>query len=50
MARACDLAGDEVESTKYVTLAEDAGAGISDPKDREYFFSELETIPPGQKG
>lgn len=50
MARACDLAGDEVESAKHITLAEEAGAAISDPKDREYFFSELETIPPGSKG
>ena len=47
MARACDLVGDEVETAKYRTLAGEAGAEISDPKDREYFFSELKTISPG---
>lgn len=47
MARACNLAGDEVETAKYRALAEEAGAEISDPKDREYFFSELKTISPG---
>ena len=47
MARACDLAGDEVETAKYRALAEAAGADIGDLKDREYFFSELKTISPG---
>ena len=47
MARACDLAGDEVERAKYVALAEDAGVDIADPGDRKYFFSQLETITPG---
>ena len=47
MARACDLVGDEVETAKYLTLAKEAGAVISDSKDREYFFSELKTISPG---
>lgn len=47
MARACDLAGDEVERAKYMALAEEAGTEISEPKDREYFFSELRTISPG---
>ena len=47
IARACDLVGDEVETAKYRTLAGEAGAEISDPKDREYFFSELKTISPG---
>ncbi len=47
MARACDLAGDEVERAKYFTLAKEAGAKIKDPNDRNYFFSELHTIAPG---
>ena len=46
MARACNLAGDEVETAKYVALAKDAGADIADDNDREYFFSELQTIQP----
>jgi hypothetical protein len=47
MARACHLAQDEVETAKYMTLAEDAGAGIQEEGDRNYFFSELQTIMPG---
>lgn len=47
MARASNLAGDEVETAKYVTLAKDAGAEISGPDDRKYFLSELQTIQPG---
>ena len=48
MARACDLAGDDVETAKYITLAKDAGANIADEKDQEYFFHELRTIQPGE--
>lgn len=48
MARASNLADDEVETAKYVTLAKDAGAQISDPDDRKYFFNELKTIQPGK--
>ena len=48
MARACNLAGDEVETAKYITLAKDAGADIVDEDDRKYFFNELETIQPGE--
>ena len=44
MARACDLAGDADERAKYSSLAEEAGAEISEPGDREYFISELKTI------
>ncbi len=44
MARACYLAGDESETAKYMTLAEEAGAQIKDKGDRDYFFSELHTI------
>jgi len=49
MARASNLAGDEVETAKYVTLAKDAGTEISDPDDRNYFFNELKTIQPGKR-
>lgn len=46
MARACNLAGDEVETAKYLTLAKDASAGIQDSEDRDYFMQELNTILP----
>jgi hypothetical protein len=46
MARACNLAGDAVETAKYVTLAQEAGAEIQDSGDRDYFFQELHTIQP----
>ncbi|MFW5714026.1 MAG: hypothetical protein ACOCYU_05085 [Brevefilum sp.] len=49
MARAVDLAGDEVKRAKYITLAEEAGSKIGDPEDRQYFFSELATISPGSQ-
>lgn len=48
MARGTSLARDEVEAAKYMTLARDAGAKIADVNDRKYFFSELESIPPGE--
>lgn len=44
MARACDLAGDEVNTAKYIELAKEAAAKIKDQKDREYFLSQLGTI------
>lgn len=44
MARACDLAGDEVNTAKYIELAKEAAAKIKDQKDREYFLSQLATI------
>ncbi len=50
MARACNLAGDEVENAKFITLAEEAGTKIADPEDRAYFFSELKTISPPSEG
>lgn len=46
MARACHLAGDAVETAKYYTLAQEAGAEIKEADDRTYFFGELETIEP----
>lgn len=44
MARGCDLAGDEVNTAKYVELAKEAAKKIKDSKDREYFLSQLATI------
>jgi hypothetical protein len=46
MARACNLAGDEVQTAKYVALAEEAGAKIKEKGDRDYFFSELKSVNP----
>jgi len=46
MARACKLAGDDVETAKYITLTKEAGGKIADKDDQVYFFSELETIQP----
>jgi hypothetical protein len=46
MARVSDLAGDEVETAKYLTLAKNAGVQIKEKGDRDYFFSELHTIQP----
>lgn len=48
MARACNLAGDEVNVAKYMALAKDAGAKIAKENDHKYFFSELQSIQPGQ--
>jgi len=44
MARACDLAGDELETAKYVELAKEAATKIKDPEDRKYFLSQLDAI------
>ncbi|MDY6845596.1 MAG: hypothetical protein SVP52_00470 [Chloroflexota bacterium] len=44
---ACKLAGDDVETAKYHTLAKEAGGIIADKDNRAYFFSELETNQPG---
>jgi hypothetical protein len=49
VARACKLAGDEVEAANYVVKAKEAGSKIADKNDRTYFFSELETIQPGSE-
>lgn len=43
IARGCDLAGDEVETSKYVELAKQTAARIKDSQDREYFLSQLAT-------
>ncbi len=47
MARAASLNGDKTRKAKFNTLAEEAAAQIKDPGDRQYFLSELQTIPPG---
>jgi hypothetical protein len=47
MTRGSDLARNEVEKAKYFSLAEEAGEKIHEIEDREYFFNELKTIPPG---
>lgn len=46
MARACHLEGDVVETAKYFTLAQEAGAEIKEADDRTYFFGELHSIEP----
>jgi hypothetical protein len=43
-ARACSMAGDQVMAAKYITLGKEAGAKISAPEDRKYFFSQLNSI------
>lgn len=45
LARACAASGDVNQTQGYVKLAKDAGEAIEKKEDREYFFSELETIP-----
>ncbi|MDT8381671.1 MAG: hypothetical protein RQ728_05380 [Brevefilum sp.] len=49
VARACKLAGDEVETAKYILKAKEAGVKIADKNDQVYFFSELEKIQPGSE-
>ena len=46
MARAAKITENEVESAKYLTLAQESGALIADSDDQEYFFSELKTLTP----
>ncbi len=43
-ARAYSLAGRQDEKANYLSLAKDAGTLIKKADDRNYFFSELETI------
>jgi hypothetical protein len=47
MARATYLSRNEVQSAKYMTLAQETGGQIQDANDQKYFFSELHTIHPG---
>jgi len=44
MARAYAVAGEKVESEKYVGLAKEAGEQIKSKGDRDYFFNELKTV------
>lgn len=44
MARGFDVAGNEVETAKYLTHAKGAAAHIKDAGDREYFLSQLQSI------
>ncbi len=44
MARACALAGDATRHQEYLELARQAGGAIEEDENKEYFFSELETI------
>jgi len=44
MARAYAISGDKEETARYLSQAEEAGAQIVKPGDREYFMSELKTI------
>jgi hypothetical protein len=45
MARAYAVVGEKLESEKYLTSAKEAGEKIKGKEDREYFFSDLKTIP-----
>ena len=45
LARASADAGDKASCEKYVNLAKEAGEKIAKKEDKDYFFSELKTIP-----
>lgn len=45
MARAYAVSGKEAECEKYISLAKEAGDQIKGKEDRDYFFSELKTVP-----
>jgi hypothetical protein len=45
MARASALAGNDADCDRYIGLAKKAGLEIKEEGDRDYFFSELKTIP-----
>ena len=45
MARAYAIAGKKDERERYNQLAKKAGEKIRKKEDREYFFSELKTVP-----
>lgn len=47
MARAHALGGDKSQSAKYTKLAEEAAEEIEKKEDRDYFLTELKTIPRG---
>lgn len=45
MARANAVAGEQTEAEKYVQLGKEAGEQIAEKGNKDYFFSELKTIP-----
>ena len=45
MARAYAVAEEKTECKKYIDLAKEAGEQIKKKEDKDYFFSELQTIP-----
>ena len=45
LARACSVSGDIAKVPGYIRLAQDAGDGIEKQEDKDYFLSELSTIP-----
>jgi len=46
LARASSAAGDKQSVAEYLRLAKEAGDKIAEKDDRDYFFSELESIKP----
>jgi len=44
MARSHAIAGDDGNAQKYIALAKESGNAIEDKGDRDYFFSQLETV------
>lgn len=49
MARAYAVAGIKTDCENYIKLAKEAGKQIKSKEDRDYFFSELETVPKCEK-
>jgi hypothetical protein len=45
LARASSVSGDVAKTGGYIRLAKDAGEAIEKKEDKDYFFSELESIP-----
>lgn len=45
MARANAVSGEQIEAEKYVQLGKEAGEQIAEKGNKDYFFSELRTIP-----
>jgi len=45
MARGHAIAGKTKEAKKYIDLAKEAGNAIKEKGDRDYFFSQLKTVP-----
>jgi len=45
MARANAVAGEQAEAEKYVQLGKEAGEQIAEKGNKDYFLSELKTIP-----